>query len=100
MNHEIPYVSVNSVEAAKQCEKRLCELPAKFGILFVSVKAVPAMKGITTQFDITLGVVESLPESVGLSLVEEAIKAEIDTEKIGLNVTVIQGFPGAANSAK
>lgn len=92
------YVSEVSAATARWYAKRLQDLPAEAGIIFVSVAAIPVDNGLSNVFDVTLGMTQGFDPSLGVSLVKKVFDAEI---KNGIaffrSVTSTVGVSGAAH---
>ena len=89
------YVGEAAATQARSFQKRLQQLSQESGILFVSVRAVPANDGNCKSFEVRLGVTKGVGERAGVSLVQFVLREEI---KRGLKflVSAYQGVSGAA----
>lgn len=92
---EIPYVSANAASFAKVFESRFQKLPPIAGVIFVSVDAIPAPNGKTTQFLIRLGISKNLSEDVGWALIQQVMKDEIASGVMTITGSVHVGYAGA-----
>jgi hypothetical protein len=93
---ETLYVGKDSLEAAKKFEQRFSSLPSEAGILFASVSAVPAVSGLSRNFRICLGISRFVDEPLGVSLVKEVLRKEIESG-IGVEISIYRGVAGTAN---
>lgn len=91
------YVSANAAFFAREFEQRFQKLPAKAGIIFVSVDAVPAPEGKTTSFHIRLGITKNLTEDVGWALIQTVLRDEIKNGVAKITASVFVGFSGACS---
>ena len=92
---EIPFVSAESREKAREFEKRFQGLDKGVGVIFVSVDAVPAVKGLCTEFKILLGITKKLDASVGWAILRHWMRDEIQTGAITITGSVFTGVSGA-----
>lgn len=91
------YVSEGSAYMASEFARRLQELPASAGIIFVSVSAVPVEGGQTMTFDVCLGMSQQFDPSLGASLTKKVFEKELEKRLIEIRtVSVFSGVSGAA----
>lgn len=93
----VPYVSEKAQEVARWMERRLQEVGREAGIIFASVKAVPALKGNTTTFEVRLGVDRSIEEDTGLAVIKHVFADQIKGGTLTINAAVFRGVRGAAS---
>lgn len=91
----VSYVSANAHAFARMFEDRFQKLPPNAGVIFVSVKAIPAPGGNVTEFEIRLGISKNLTEDIGWSLIQYVMKDEIAAKVITIRGSVYLGFSGA-----
>ncbi len=80
---------------AREFEKRFQALKEEAGIIFVSVDAVPAVKGLCTEFKILLGISKKHNASVGWAIIRHWMRNEIQAGTITITGSVFTGVSGA-----
>lgn len=94
--NEIKYVSQDALEASIEMEHKLQKFPAQAGIIFISVKAVPALEGKVTTYEVRLGINKAIGEAAGSALITDALKDWISLG-VRINAAVYTGVPGGKN---
>lgn len=92
---EIPFVSAESAQKAREFEQRFQELDPGVGVIFVSVEALPAPKGLCKEFKILLGITKKLHSSVGWAIIRHWMREEIQSGEITITGGVFTGVSGA-----
>jgi hypothetical protein len=91
------YVSEEAKKVVEYIESRLRILPPAAGILFISVKAVPAPKGEVKAYEVRMGISKNFDEETGMAVIKTVFHKEIEEGAFTLLASVFRGIPGAAN---
>jgi hypothetical protein len=97
--NSVPYVSEKALEVARWMERRLAEVNKMAGFLFVSVKAVPAPKGLVNAFEVRIGIDKKMEEDTGVAVVKHTFDELIKGGAVSISVAVYRGIRGAASSS-
>jgi hypothetical protein len=95
----VPYVDEKANEIARWMERRLQEVSPLAGIIFVSVKAVPVLKGNSNAFEVRLGLDREMEEGTGVAVIQNTFKEQIQQGLVTINAAVFRGIRGAASNA-
>ena len=93
---EIEYVSEDAVDASLEMERKLQLLPPHAGVIFVGVKAIPALGGLVTTYEVRVGIRKILSEQAGAALITHALKDWI-AAGVHINAAVYLGVAGASH---
>jgi hypothetical protein len=97
---DIPYVGDQYLAVARSWERKLSEIPAEAGVLFVSVIAEPAPKGIVTQMDIFLGLSRKFELDLGYTLAKKYLSEELERGEFEIRITVVLGVAGPTSDGR
>lgn len=92
---EVPFVTKESAKKARDFERRFQLVRGDAGIVFVSVQAMPVIRGVSTEFRVILGISRKWNESVGWALIQQVLHEEIKTGAITITGSVFTGVSGA-----
>jgi hypothetical protein len=95
----VPYVSREAANLAEEWETRFQVLPPQAGVIFVSIRAVPAEGGACRAFWVRLGVATRIEQSTGLSLIKHVLAEEIASGKYEIQGAVYGGVRCAGSSS-
>lgn len=95
----VPYVSDKANEVARWMERRLQEVNKDGGIIFIGVKAVPALNGDSTIFEVRLGIDRQMEEDTGMAVIKSVFDEQIKNNVLNINAAVFRGVRGAASSS-
>lgn len=92
---DVPYVSNQAAQFAREIEQRFLKLKPEAGVVFASVNAKPVPGGKTIGFEVRLGISKNLSEDVGWALIQQVLKDEIVAGIVDISGSVFTGFAGA-----
>ncbi len=92
------WVSDSSFFQALSYEKRILELPKDSGIIFASVQAVPEENGISSEFNVVVGLDRKFSKETGESLLREIFRKEISDGRYKIATSVFRGSEGPATN--
>jgi hypothetical protein len=95
----VPYVSSRIVALSVEWMQRFQKLSPDAGVIFVSVTPMPEEGGECRVFAVRLGVVGTLEEATGLSLIKHVLAEEIASGKYEIQGAVYRGVSCAGRSA-
>lgn len=87
----VPYVNSAAIMTAVTWESRFQHLPPAAGVIFISIRPVPVEQGECTIFEVRLGLVSTLGESTGVSLIKHVLAEEIASGRYEIKVAVYRG---------
>lgn len=93
---EIPYVSEGAALLAREWEKRFQALPSVAGIIFVSIRPRPALRGQVRSFDVRVGVLQKIAEGLGVAVAKTTLEKELSS---GLYDFYFEAWSGLACAA-
>jgi hypothetical protein len=93
----VPYVSEKAQEVARWMERRLQEVSRDAGVIFISVKAVPALKGDSINFEVRLGIERRFEEGTGIALIKHVFEEQINGGILNIDAAVFRGVCGSAS---
>jgi len=90
----VRYVSQEMDALARSMERKLMTLPARAGVLFVSVSPTPTEDGNSKEFVVRLGIARHLQEGTGKALISKFLAEEM---RSGLRIFagIYRGVSGA-----
>lgn len=94
---EIKYVDEGSLATARSWERKFQLLPPQAGLIFVSVKPVPAYKGLCDTFEIVLGFTKkyAIEESTGMAVINKVLAKDIEHGMFTFRTRVFIGVEGS-----
>lgn len=87
----VPYVNSAAVVTAVAWESRFQHLSPAAGVIFISIRPVPVEEGECKTFEVRLGLVSTLEESTGVSLIKHVLAEEIASGQYEIRVAVYRG---------
>jgi hypothetical protein len=95
--NDVPYVSDYASRLAATWTSRFSALPSASGIVFVSIQALPAERGLVTAFDVTLGFEKEWGDTAAVSLAKHVLADVLEEGKFTLNISALRGVSCAAS---
>lgn len=93
---QVAYVSEDAKQRTHEFEERFIKLPAQAGVIFASVRAIPAIRGEVDTYEVRLGMKRGLEEGTGIALIKHVLRDEIEKGLYSIRGSIYIGRAGAA----
>jgi hypothetical protein len=94
---EVPYVSEEAIRLAGEWERRFQALPPQAGVVFVSIRPRPAFRGQVKVFDVRVGVIPKVSESLGVTIAKNVLEPEFRLARYQFAIEAWSGLPVASD---